>query len=394
MRSAPLDYKGADVFMRRAGYNQAYGKRFFKYHHVDSPWGVDDLAFLEQVADFLPPATSKPFFLTLLTVGTHHPYNVPKAYQGKTQSKFGDSLLYLDKAISVFIKKLKEKNILDNTLLLITSDESPGNEYSNSYRSQLSRSWIPLIVMDGQLSREPNYDLFLQSDIPASILDYLNVPIPRGLKGRSLFRDYDKGREVFFSNIYERRFYQVNENGQPTICNHELTNCMRSETSLTDETAFFPTESLVRVDGYQAIIRDVIAFNDIKYKHMKLLFDDLLTQPYTLKTRGGGQKYKIGMLDLKKSTSYEVIVQAATLAGETEIYVEAIGEGDELRFKSSDLLLKNGAQKAILKIPPLLAPGIYTLNLINVQDAPTKANIEIQSIRLLERYIPEAKTEP
>ncbi|GAH82717.1 unnamed protein product, partial [marine sediment metagenome] len=91
-------------------------------------WGPDDKAFFEQAADFIENLNKKPnpWFLTLLTVGTHHPSAVPEELVEKFSSRKEAAIVYLDQALGDFFKRLKDSGILDDTLVLFVTDESHG----------------------------------------------------------------------------------------------------------------------------------------------------------------------------------------------------------------------------------------------------------------------------
>lgn len=50
-------------------------------------------------------------------------------------------------------------------------------------------------------------------DLSASILDYFALPVPSTLSGRSLFRDYETGREIMSFTNDKLRYH----NGQGTL---------------------------------------------------------------------------------------------------------------------------------------------------------------------------------
>ena len=64
---------------------------------------------------------SKPWFLTLLTVGTHHPYIVPDDFKapGERQDDYTRALLLLDQAVGEFYAALAAEGILDDTLGIV-----------------------------------------------------------------------------------------------------------------------------------------------------------------------------------------------------------------------------------------------------------------------------------
>ena len=85
LQAAPLAFMLKDRFMPRAGFQQVLGNDWFQEYYVRNDWGVDDRAFLEQAAAMVESlaAARQPWFLTLLSVGTHHPFILPPDAGGR-----------------------------------------------------------------------------------------------------------------------------------------------------------------------------------------------------------------------------------------------------------------------------------------------------------------------
>ncbi|MBW2405366.1 MAG: sulfatase-like hydrolase/transferase, partial [Deltaproteobacteria bacterium] len=79
IQSAPLAFMMKDQFMKKAGFEELVGDPWFGQSYARTDWGVDDKAFFEQSLRRVLElhAGDRPFFATLLTVGTHHPFTVP-----------------------------------------------------------------------------------------------------------------------------------------------------------------------------------------------------------------------------------------------------------------------------------------------------------------------------
>ena len=104
---------------------------------------------------------------------------------------YDGELVYLDREVGELLAGLAERQRMDNTLLVITSDhgEQFGEhglmEHRNSLYQELVR--IPLLFYDpGRLSPETIPSMVSLSDVPVTLLDLLGVPAPEGVQGRSL----------------------------------------------------------------------------------------------------------------------------------------------------------------------------------------------------------------
>ncbi len=233
LQSAPLAFMYKDQFMAQIGFEQVYGDTWFKQAYARNHWGIDDRAFFEQGMYLVRTLNTKPkpWFLTLLTVGTHHPYIVPDDFKvtGEHQDDHTRALLWLDQAVGEFYAALVAEGILDNTLVLFTSDESAGFQhgFSDTIRT-LSGNWGILIAHSPGAPAMMIDDLVVQSDLSLSVLDYLGLADGAGshFVGRSVFRRYQHPRSAVFANLYKNRVYGIDQNGVMSTCSqNQLTQC-------------------------------------------------------------------------------------------------------------------------------------------------------------------------
>jgi hypothetical protein len=231
LQAAPLAFMLKDQFMPKIGFDRVHGHDWFQSHYARSAWGVDDRAFLEQSLRLIEAleAGGNPWFLTLLTVGTHHPYVVPPDFRTDLRAEGARSLAYLDLAIGDFARRIEELGILDDTLVLITSDESAGIWTDvGAVRKTLSQNWGFLIARVPKHLRGRVDEPFAQVDLPLSILDYLGLA-DRGAHffGRSVFRRYREGRFIFFANTNLRSAGALDPEGRLLLCMDGLRRCRK-----------------------------------------------------------------------------------------------------------------------------------------------------------------------
>ncbi|MBN2037412.1 MAG: LTA synthase family protein [Chitinispirillaceae bacterium] len=229
LQAAPLPYMLKDVFMKLAGFEHAYGTDWFTYHYSLNYWGVDDKAFFEQAFSLIDSkrALHKPWFMTLLTVGTHHPLNIPDDYGDQTgELKSQRAYRYLDEALASFIEKLGSSGFLENTLVIITSDESRGiNGIGNdAMEKRLCQQWGLLTVLHPEKKSSVVTTPFSQYDLALSVVDYLGLPLDDlSFNGRSIFRTYHEPRDIYFGNTYNHFIGRFTGNNTLEICNEHLT---------------------------------------------------------------------------------------------------------------------------------------------------------------------------
>jgi phosphoglycerol transferase MdoB-like AlkP superfamily enzyme len=235
LQAAPIGFMSKDSFMPRAGFDEVHGEQWFRRSYARNQWGIDDLAFLQQSTARIARLQKEgsPWFLTLLTVGTHHPYIVPEEYGAPT---FPDAARYLDTAVAQFIEKISAMGVLEDTLIIITSDESvgitgyrgaaafTGGRRPDDVTDKLADIWGLLIAITPERDNSRVDEAFAQIDIATSILDYLGLAgVSNSFIGRSVFRRYDSGRPIAFGNLYKKFVGVVDAKGFLHFCSQELS---------------------------------------------------------------------------------------------------------------------------------------------------------------------------
>lgn len=199
LQGAGLRFMAKDRIMPHIGFDTTLGMDWFtRPAYLQFPWGMDDKTFFEGALDYVAQLqqADKPWMLTLLTVGTHQPYSAPDDYLQRYDTAKQAAVGYLDDALESFLAGLERQGILDSTLVVITSDESHGID-----DVRLASSWgFNLTLAPEPLPRIKN-GVYGHVDLSASILDYFGFAVPSSLSGRSMFRDYQTGREIMsFTN--------------------------------------------------------------------------------------------------------------------------------------------------------------------------------------------------
>jgi len=236
-QAAPLSFMVKDRAMAAVGFQQVGGDESLERAYRRTPWGVDDRAFLEQAAELAAGLQEKrrqggpPWFLTLLTVGTHHPYTVPQG-----EPTLANAMHTLDRAVGQFVDQLGAAGLLDDTLLVITNDESAGALEGDEWTQALSQN-LGLLLL-----RYPDERSLLletpaaQRDVAATILDAVGAAPGASdagahagaeatvLGGRSALRRHPP-RPLFFGNTYLDRTYGFFPPGRLLVCDGSGQSC-------------------------------------------------------------------------------------------------------------------------------------------------------------------------
>lgn len=320
MQSAPLAFMLKDRFMPAIGFDETLGHDTFERAYLRTLWGVDDRAFLEaSVVEIERLRTrSEPWFLTLLTVGSHHPYVVPDDFDSPYKTKFRRAFSYLDVAVGRFLHALEKSGMRDDTLVLITTDESAGDlgQVEDTTAGVLSQNWGFMLAMTPERNQGLVMDPYAQSDVALSVLDYLGLEDEGGeLFGRSAFRDYDAGRRIFFGNVNHRILGGIRPDGSLVQCELEGLRCARF---VTEGGKFFAPSlrHAGAAPGFEEQIREV-ARRSLPPRDAAQLAIPLLTNPvFEVRKRERQMVQGISQLAVEPTEWIEV-----------ELVAEARGEG-------------------------------------------------------------------
>ena len=245
LQGAGLRFMAKDRIMPHIGFDSVHGLEWFRNkNYLDFPWGKDDRAFFEGALDYVSQLQKqdKPWMLTLLTVGTHQPYSAPAEYLERYDTPKQAAVAYLDDALGAFLDNLERQGVLKDTLVVVTSDESHGID-----GVRLASSWGFNLTLAPEQAQLPHIKrgTYGHIDLATSVLDYFALPIPMALGGRSLYRDYDTGREMISYTNGMLRYH--NGQGVFTECDFQQ-RCRRyaSEGFIADQARYLgPGDSLL-----------------------------------------------------------------------------------------------------------------------------------------------------
>ena len=233
IQSAPLGFMLKDQFMKKAGFEELVGDPWFERSYARTDWGVDDKAFFEQSLGRVLELheAQRPFFATLLTVGTHHPFTFPNtAIAEGARSEQELAFRWADDALAEFLTELEERGVLRDTVVIITSDESAGLvQAATATQRLLSQSWSFVVVMLPEPQVKRIDTLYAHVDAALSVADLLGMERQeKSFTGRSWFRDYETPRRLFGGNTYARSVIMWNPSGSAVVCGEAFRNCVRS----------------------------------------------------------------------------------------------------------------------------------------------------------------------
>lgn len=228
---------GFDHFIRNAGFEKYYGRNEYNNDaDFDGTWGIYDEEFLQFTAQKINEMRI-PFFASIFTLSSHHPYAVPKKYKDKFSKgtlPIHESIGFTDYSLKKFFETAQKQPWFSNTLFVITADHTAlaSAPFFHSWAGMFA---IPLIYYYPKaLSAAASQLTTQQCDIVPSILHYLNFDESFLAFGNSVF----DSAASHFAVTLQSNVYQVIENGYSLL----------ADTSQTIGLYYFKTDSLFNND--------------------------------------------------------------------------------------------------------------------------------------------------
>jgi arylsulfatase A-like enzyme len=186
-----------------------------KYKRVS--WGADDRAVIDDALAWLDQNSSNPnpFFLHLIFLAPHEPYEVkdaPTPFPTKEAvDRYRNATYLIDSQVGRLWDYLKSKGKVDDTLLVLVGDhgESFGEhrgDFMHGGRIYETAVRTPLMLVNPQLfsgKRTPR--IGNHTDLVPTILDTIGMVKPPRHQGASLLRDYQP-HMVYFYGDWQRHY--------------------------------------------------------------------------------------------------------------------------------------------------------------------------------------------
>lgn len=228
---------GFDHFTRNAGFEKYYGRKEYNNDgDYDGTWGIYDEEFLQFTAQKISEMKA-PIFASVFTLSSHHPYSIPKKYEGKFPKgtlPIHESIGYTDYSLKKFFETAQRMPWFDNTLFVITADHTALSSYP-FFHTWAGMFAVPaLYYYPKGLPAATESVTTQQCDIVPSVLHYLNFDEPFIALGNSVF----DSTASHFAVTLQNNFYQVIENGYSLL----------ADTSQIIGLYYFKSDSLFRED--------------------------------------------------------------------------------------------------------------------------------------------------
>ncbi len=222
---------GIDDLYSREDYEAAHGKGDF-----DGYWGIWDEEFMQYMGEVLSEAR-EPFFATMFTLSSHHPFVIPERYKGLLPEGLTANhkcVAYVDGAFRRFFDRFGDEEWFRNTIFVFVADHVSSEKFSETFRHSPDDYRIFGFI------HAPESSLFGEHRTPVSQIDLM--PTLLGLLGnREPYFAF--GRDVFGEHT-----------GTPFAINYD-DNMFQAVTD----------RYLIRFDEHE--VRGVYSVNDAKHEH-------------------------------------------------------------------------------------------------------------------------------
>jgi arylsulfatase A-like enzyme len=169
--------------------------------------------YTEAATTFIDEHTQQPFFLYFAHNFPHDPLYVRDERRGRSRAGlYGDVLEEIDDSIGTIVAALERSGTLDNTLIIISSDNGPwflgdagnqrgrkGNTFEGGMRVPFIAHW-PNAIAPGRTEGA----MAMGTDLLPTVLELLQLPPPpdRALDGRSILTLLQKGGDSPHDYLY------------------------------------------------------------------------------------------------------------------------------------------------------------------------------------------------
>jgi phosphoglycerol transferase MdoB-like AlkP superfamily enzyme len=263
---------GFDNFMKLAGVENYFGlNEYPRPQDYDGNWGIPDYPYLQYFCQELT-AMKEPFFASVFTLSSHHPYQIPAEFDGKFPKGNLinlESIGYADYSLGEFFKSASKQPWYRNTLFVLCADHTAQTK-GGYYKTNVGKYAIPIVLFapgDSTLSGI-NTNICQHADIGPTILDYLKYPDPFIAFGTSIFDSTNLHGAVSYTNGVYQLIYRdisLNFNGKELVSVESIVG--DSVMPITNNRAY--TEQINKGDTLlKALIQQFnvrMAKNEMKY---------------------------------------------------------------------------------------------------------------------------------
>jgi phosphoglycerol transferase MdoB-like AlkP superfamily enzyme len=223
----------------------------------DGYWGIPDRPYLRYFVSELSKK-SQPFFSTVFTLTSHHPYILPEGFEGKYPIgtlPIHKTVGYADDALRNFFAIAKNQSWYANTTFIITADHSAENQTAY-YQSLQGKYELPLIIY------RPDSPIKTEIETTVSHLDILGLAIKDMGYNKPFFSfgSYASNNKINVAMQFHDQYYQLIQwpyvysfDGMRSLGLYKLTS-----DSLMEKNLLMDTNYATKIDSFENITKAMI----------------------------------------------------------------------------------------------------------------------------------------
>lgn len=208
---------GFGAYARSAGVERLVSREDYEARHgtgdFDGYWGIWDEPFLQFMGEELA-VTPEPFFATLFTLSSHHPFVVPEQYAATLPdgyTRIHKGVAYDDQAFRRFYHRFGGEEWFRRTIFVFVADHVSSEKFAEKTRSYPGNMHIVGFIHtpDGALQGEVR-EVTQQLDIMPTVLGLTSNTEPYFAFGRDVLNEPQRPR---WSVSYDGKFRALTDDG-------------------------------------------------------------------------------------------------------------------------------------------------------------------------------------
>ncbi|MCP4600681.1 MAG: sulfatase-like hydrolase/transferase [Proteobacteria bacterium] len=215
-------YKGIDE-MPREGFEKV------------SYFGSEDKVMIKPSMEWVDSVKDEPFFLTYLTLSTHHNYITPQTFpyvefdtKDKDWSNFFNAVRYVDDTVREIFEEFEERGLIDNTIFFLMGDH--GEAFAEHARRQHDLVLWEEGIRSAAMIYGPKFlpkgdtikGLRSNLDFLPTVLDILGLNLKKGhFIGQSMLKPVPADRKLFHSCWFKQQCLAIHDGPVKTIFHYE-----------------------------------------------------------------------------------------------------------------------------------------------------------------------------
>ncbi len=208
---------GFGAYARSAGVERLVSREDYEARHgtgdFDGYWGIWDEPFLQFMGEELA-ATPEPFFATLFTLSSHHPFVVPEQYAATLPdgyTRIHKGVAYDDQAFRRFYHRFGGEEWFRRTIFVFVADHVSSEKFAEKTRSYPGNMHIVGFIHtpDGALQGKVR-EVTQQLDIMPTVLGLTGNTEPYFAFGRDVLNEPQRPR---WSVSYDGKFRALTDDG-------------------------------------------------------------------------------------------------------------------------------------------------------------------------------------